>query len=102
MAAEILAMSPRVALVLSTALVLAVACDQKSSSPPAARPGEAFVVTRDTEFYDSGCAQGRANDGKLKKGTRFTLVGASGSCWNVRLADEDEVYIQPANVAPAN
>ena len=46
-------------------------------------------------------AQARANDGKLKKGTRFTLVGVDGSCWNVKLDDEDEVYIQPGSVAPA-
>ncbi len=72
-----------------------------SSSAAAANPGDAFVVTRETPFYDSGCAQGRPNDGKLAKGTRFTVVGVSGNCWNVKLADEDETYIQADNVAPA-
>lgn len=75
-----------------------------ASAPPQAaqaRPGDAFVVTRDTPFYDSGCAQSRPNDGKLTKGTRFTVVGVNGNCWNVKLADEDETYIQADNVAPA-
>lgn len=95
-------MSPHVAL---TVLILAAACDRGQAAPPTSgpgAPGDAFVVTRDTVFYDSGCAQARANDGKLKKGTRFVLVGVSGSCWNIKLADEDEVYIQPDHVAPAN
>lgn len=48
-----------------------------------------------------GRERSRPNDGKLAKGTRFTLVGASGSCWNVRLGDEDETYIQAEHVAPA-
>lgn len=74
-----------------------------SPAPQAAqaRPGDAFIVTRDTPFYDSGCAQARPNDGKLTKGTRFTVVGVNGNCWNVKLADEDETYIQADNVAPA-
>jgi len=73
-----------------------------ATTPVDARPGDAFVVTRETPFYDSGCAQARANDGKLKKGTRFTLVAVDGSCWNVKLGDEDEVYIQPDHVSPAS
>lgn len=86
-----------------TMLILtATACAKgQGTTPPDAKPGDAFVVTRDTLFYDSGCAQSRPNDGKLEKGTRFTVVAVSGSCWNVKLADEDEVYIQPDNVAPA-
>jgi hypothetical protein len=69
---------------------------------PTATPGAAYVVTRETAFYDSGCAQERATDGKLKKGTRFTLVGAGEGCWNVKLESEDEVYIVPNRVAAAD
>ena len=93
----------RVALCLLLSIA-ACAKGQATSSPssaPTANPGDAFVVTRETPFYDSGCAQGRPNDGKLAKGTRFTVVGVSGNCWNVKLADEDETYIQADNVAPA-
>lgn len=92
-------MSPRAAV----ALLLLTACSKgQATHPPAVTPGASFIVTRDTPFYDSGCAQARPNDGKLKKRTKFTLVGATGSCWNVKLEDEDEVYIQPDNVAPAS
>lgn len=98
MSAEVLTMFHRVAL----GLLFFTACDKgQATAPPEARPGAAFVVTRETPFYDSGCAQSRANDGKLTKGTKFTLVGASGNCWNVKLGDEDETYIQPTNVAAA-
>lgn len=94
----------RVALsLLIPGLLIFTACakDQATATPPAAKPGDAFIVTRETPFYDSGCAQARPNDGKLQKGTRFTLVGTSGNCWNVKLDDEDETYIQPGNVMPA-
>lgn len=92
------AMSPRVAAVL----LLLTACPKgQETTPPEARPGDTFIVTRDTPFYDSGCAQSRPNDGKLKKRTKFTLVGAAGSCWNVKLEDEDETYIQADSVEPA-
>lgn len=109
LSAEAMAMLHRVTLCLLLSIA-ACAKGQATSSPassaspasgPEARPGDAFIVTRDTPFYDSGCAQGRPNDGKLTKGTRFTVVGVSGNCWNVKLADEDETYIQPDNVAPA-
>ncbi|MBA3546153.1 MAG: hypothetical protein H0T76_06710 [Nannocystis sp.] len=84
-------------------LLFVTACAKgQATAPPEAKPGDTFVVTRDTLFYDSGCAQARPNDGKLAKGTRFTLVAANGNCWNVKLADEDEVYIQPTDVAPAS
>ncbi len=69
---------------------------------PTATPGAAYVTTGETAFYDSGCAQERATDGKLKTGTRFTLVGAAEGCWNVKLDGEDEVYIVPDRVAAAN
>jgi uncharacterized protein YgiM (DUF1202 family) len=68
---------------------------------PTAVPGAAYVVERETPFYDSGCAQDRKIDGKLKKGTRFTLVGEREGCWNIKLGGEDEVYIVPDRVAPA-
>lgn len=80
---------------------MACANSQGPANPKEAKPGDTFIVTRDTAFYDSGCAQARPNDGKLEKGTRFTLVGISGNCWNVKLGDEDEVYIQPEHVTPA-
>ncbi len=87
---------------VALSLLIFTACDKgQATAPPEAKPGDAFVVTRDTPFYDSGCAQARRNDGKLTKGTKFTLVGTSGNCWNVKLGDEDETYIQPENVAPA-
>lgn len=88
-------------LIVFTLSTLTACARGQPTAAPEAKPGDAFVVTRDTPFYDSGCAQARANDGKLKKGTRFTLVGVDGSCWNVKLGDEDEVYIQPGSVAPA-
>jgi hypothetical protein len=93
----------RVALSL---LIWMTACDKgqattTTTTPAEAKPGDVYLVTRETPFYDSGCAQARPNDGKLAKGTRFTLVGKNGSCWNVKLGDEDETYIQPDNVAPA-
>ena len=43
----------------------------------------------------------RKTDGKLKKGTRFTLVSEREGCWNIKLGGEDEVYIVPDRVAPA-
>jgi hypothetical protein len=90
-------------LLLSIAACAKGQATSSSDAPSAdAKPGDAFIVTRDTPFYDSGCAQARPNDGKLTKGTRFTVVGVNGSCWNVKLADEDETYIQPDNVAPAS
>ncbi len=73
----------------------------QESAAPTATPGASYVVTRETPFYDSGCKQERANDGKLAKGTRFTLVGEREGCWNVKLAGEDEVYIVPDRVAPS-
>jgi hypothetical protein len=87
----------RRAVVLS--IVLA-ACD-KGTTPPEAKVGGKYTVTRETPFYDSGCAQDRLGDGKIKKGTRFTLVQARDGCWNIKLDDEDEVYILPERVAPA-
>lgn len=85
-----------------TLLFVTACATGQTTAPPEAKPGDVFVVTRDTLFYDSGCAQARPNDGKLAKGTRFTLVAVNGNCWNVKLADEDEVYIQPTDVAPAS
>ncbi len=80
------------------AVIVGVGCDKGSTTPPEARTGGRYVVTKETPFYDSGCQQARPNDGKLKKNTRFTLVGDAGGCWNIKLADEDETYIQPTNV----
>lgn len=86
-------------LVCAAAALGAVGCDKGSTTtPPEARPGGRYVVTKETPFFDSGCQQSRPNDGKLKKNTRFTLVSTSGSCWNIKLEDEDETYIQPLNV----
>ncbi len=78
-----------------------VGCDGGGSTPPTATPGAAYVVERETPFYDSGCGQDRKTDGKLRKGTRFTLVGEREGCWNIKLGSEDEVYIVPDRVAPA-
>ena len=87
--------------VLSLLSLAILACSKgQASTPPDATPGAAYVVTRETVFYDSGCAQGRAGDGKLKKRTKFTLVGAADGCWNIKLGGEDEVYIRPDHVAP--
>jgi hypothetical protein len=83
------------------ALLLLAACPKSSTSPPEARVDGSYVVTRETPFYDSGCSQDRANDGKLRKGTKFTLIDARDGCWHVRTADEDDVYIRPDRVAPA-
>ena len=81
---------------------LVVACSGgKSTTPPTATPGAAYLVTRETPFYDSGCVQDRPNDGKLRKGIRFVLVGERDGCWNVKLASEDEVYIRPEHIKPA-
>lgn len=87
-----------VRLVCVVAGLVGAGCDKGSTTPPEAREGGRYVVTRETPFYDSGCQQSRPNDGKLKKNTRFTLVRASGGCWNIKLEDEDETYIQPLNV----
>ncbi len=89
----------RVALCL---LIFTACANGQATAPAEPKVGDAYVVTRETAFYDSGCAQSRPNDGKLKKGTRFTLVGVSGNCWNVKLGDEDEVYIQPEHVTRAD
>lgn len=91
--------SPRVFTVVLLGSLLG--CDGGGSTPPTATPGAAYVVQRETAFYDSGCGQDRKTDGKLKKGTRFTLVGEREGCWNIKLASEDEVYIVPDRVAPA-
>lgn len=80
---------------------LGVAGCDRGTTPPDAKVGGKYTVTRETVFYDSGCAQDRLGDGKLKKGTKFTLVKSSEGCWNVKLEDEDEVYILPERVAPA-
>lgn len=81
------------------ALLLLAACD-KNTTPPDASPGKKYTVTRETVFHDSGCSDG-LGDGKLKKGTRFTLIKAQDGCWDIKLDDEDEVYIRPDRVAPA-
>lgn len=80
-------------------LGLLAACP-KGQAPPAT-PGATYVVTRETAFHDSGCALEEGTGGKLKKGTRFTLVGEREGCWNVKLESEDEVYIVPDRVARA-
>lgn len=85
------------------ALVVGLAvtgCD-RGTTPPDAKVGAKYSVTRETVFFDSGCDQDRLGDGKLKKGTTFTLVKASEGCWNVKLEDEDEVYIVPERVSAA-
>lgn len=87
---------------LAAALLLFAACPGgRGTTPPTATEGGAYVISRETPFYDSGCVQDRPNDGKLKKGTRFTLVGERDGCWNVKLGSEDEVYIRPDHVEPA-
>lgn len=85
---------------LFVAVVLLAACDGETK-PPDAKVGAKYVVTKETVFYDSGCAQERKADGKLKKKTTFTLVKAEDGCWNVKLDSEDEVYIVPSRVAAA-
>lgn len=78
-------------------------CDS-GTTPPSEKVGGKYVIKKDTTFYDSGCAQDRLGgkgDGKLVKGTKFTLVQAKDGCWNIRLEDEDEVYIVPERVAAA-
>ena len=87
---------------IAAALLLVAACSGgQGSTPPDATPGAAYVVKRDTPFYDGGCAQEGKPNGVLKKKTRFTLVGAADGCWNVKLASEDEVYIRPDRVVAA-
>ncbi|HEY0136575.1 MAG TPA: hypothetical protein VGB85_20975 [Nannocystis sp.] len=93
-------MSPSLRLFAGLLAVSLVGC-AGGGTPPTATPGAAYVVKRETPFYDSGCAQDRKTDGKLKKGTRFTLVSEREGCWNIKLAGEDEVYIVPDRVAPA-
>ena len=83
-------------------LALVVACPGGATTPPTATPGAVYVVKRETPFYDSGCAQDRKTDGKLREGTRFTLVSERDGCWNIKLRSEDEVYILPDRVAPAS
>ena len=81
-------------------LVIAIAsggCD-KPTTPPEANVGAAYRLTRETPFYDSGCAQDRLGDGKLRPNTRFTLVAARPGCWTIKLEDEDETYIEPSHV----
>jgi hypothetical protein len=78
--------------------LLVVACDDKNTTPPDAKPGAKYTVTKETVFHDSGCSDG-LGDGKLKKGTKFTLVKAVEGCWNIKLEDEDEVWIVPGRVA---
>ena len=85
---------------LFVGLMLLAACDQ-NTTPPDAKVGGKYMVTKETVFYDSGCAQDRKADGKLKKKTKFTLVTATEGCWNVKLDSEDEVYIVPSRVASA-
>jgi hypothetical protein len=80
-------------------IVLLAACD-KGTTPPDANVGGKYTVTKETVFFDSGCTN--AGGGKLKKGTRFTLVQERDGCWNIKLDDEDEVYIRPDRVAPAS
>ncbi len=79
---------------------MAVACDRGQGTTPPATPGAAYVTKAETVFFDGGCAQDKAS-GKLKKGTRFTLVASTSECWNIRLEDEDDVYIVPEKIAPA-
>lgn len=86
---------------LPVLLLLLVACDSGNTTPPDAKVGGKYVVTKETLFYDSGCSQDRKADGKLKKKTKFTLVKADDGCWNVKLESEDEVYIVPNRVATA-
>lgn len=83
--------------VLPLALLLSLgACDKGGPVEP--RVDGRYLVARDTPFFDSGCAQDRLPDGKLKKKTRFTLLSIQGECWNIKLDDEDEVYIHPDHV----
>ncbi|HEY8378452.1 MAG TPA: hypothetical protein VIK91_18275 [Nannocystis sp.] len=87
-------------MMLPVSLVIVIAspaCDRETT-PPEPRPGATYRTTRETPFYDSGCAQERLPDGKLRKNTTFILVGERDGCWNVKLSDEDEVYIRPTNV----
>jgi len=88
---------------LSLVVLLSIAgCPKgQGSTPPTATPGASYVITKETPFYDGGCKQEKPNDGKLAKGTKFTLVGEREGCWNVKLEGEDEVYIVPDRVAPA-
>lgn len=82
---------------LPLALLLSLgACDKGGPVEP--RVDGRYYVARDTPFFDSGCAQDRLPDGKLKKKTRFTLLSTQGQCWNIKLDDEDEVYIHPDHV----
>lgn len=83
---------------VSTILSLApAACDKGgATSAPAASPGARyFVYSGEVPFYDSGCAQERKPDGKLKKGMKFTLVSAEDGCWLITLEDEVDTYIVP-------
>lgn len=86
------------ALVCLLGLLAVAACDKGGTTPPEAKEGGRYVVTGDTPFYDAGCQQSRPPDGKLVRKRKFTLLRAEGSCWHVRLDDEDETYIQPNKV----
>lgn len=90
----------RVEWALLVACLGVMGCD-RGTTPPDAKAGAKYTVTRETVFFDSGCSHG-LGDGKLAKGTTFTLVKAEDGCWNVKLADEDEVYIVPERVTSAN
>lgn len=92
-------MSPRAPLLALLASLSLVACD-RGKGPVEPKVNGRYVVTGDTPFYDSGCQQERLPDGKLKKKTAFTLLSINGSCWNIKLDDEDEIYIQPDRVRP--
>ncbi|MEZ4450602.1 MAG: hypothetical protein R3B09_14065 [Nannocystaceae bacterium] len=90
-------MARRSSLVFASALLalgLGTACDKGETAAPSASPGgRYFVYSGELPFYDSGCGQDRKPDGKLKKGMKFTLVSADGSCWLVTLEDEVDTYV---------
>lgn len=87
------------ALVCLLGFLTAAGCQQGGGpTPPEPKPGARYVVTGDTPFYDGGCRQSRPPEGKLTRKRKFTLLAAEGSCWHIRLDDEDETYIQATKV----
>ena len=89
---------PALSVLASILLALApAACDKGgATAAPAASPGgKYFIYSGEVPFYDSGCAQDRKPDGKLKKGMKFTLVSADNGCWLITLEDEVDTYIVP-------
>ena len=81
-------------------MVIIVGCTNQPPQPPAA-PTFTHTITIDTEYYTDGPQQARPPDGKMKVGTKVSLVEEAGSYCRVKSEDGVEGYIAAGSLEAA-